>query len=183
VGWGVKLPDRISVGLRLEEFGMAATVEESEAQIRRMATMVGHPERGEALIARIDQALRAAAWRGPPVTALVWHAGGLVAGPQTLISDMLTRTGFIPISATRHLEQAQFLPLEAVVADPPQVVLAVSRGAGGEGARGLSHPVLVGMAGLRRFPLDPALEYCGGPTIIRAVRRLAQVRRAMEVDE
>ena len=43
---------------------MAATVEESEGQIRRMAALLGHPDRGEAMIARIDQAMRDAHVQG-----------------------------------------------------------------------------------------------------------------------
>lgn len=174
------------LGLPLREFTMAATVEESEAQIRTMAAITGHPDRGEALIARIEAALRAARpGGGGPVPALVWQGGGLVAGPDTLISDLLRRTGFAPLSATRGMRQAQFLPLEAVVADPPRVILAVGHGAeDGEGGRetnrSLSHPVLDALPGTRRFRLEPNLEYCGGPTIIRAAARLAQIRRAME---
>jgi len=171
------------LGLPLREFGMASTVEESEAQIRDMAQIAGHRERGEALIAQIEAALRAAAPPpGQAVPALVWQGGGLVAGPQTLISDLLRRTGFAPLSATRGMGQAQFLPLEEVVADPPRVILAVGHGAedgegGREGNRSLSHPVLASLKGTSRFRLDPTLEYCGGPTIIRAAQRLAQIRR------
>ena len=177
------------LGLPLREFGMASTVEESEAQIREMAGIVGHPERGEALIGRIEAALRAARPVGRaarPVSALVWQGGGLVAGPGTLISDLLRRTGFEPLSATRGLGQAQFLPLEAVVIDPPRVILAVGHGAeDGEGARegnrSLSHPVLADLPGVSRVRLAPNLEYCGGPTIIRAAARLAQIRRGLGV--
>jgi iron complex transport system substrate-binding protein len=171
------------LGLRLEEFGMAATVEESEGQIRRMAALLGHPERGKALVARIQAGLRAAQWHAKPASALVWHGGGLVAGPNTLISELLLHTGFSPISATRHLGQGQFLPLEAVVADPPAAILTVSRADGGQGTHGLSHPVLAGIKAMRRYQLDPTLEYCGGPTIIRAATRLAQIRRAMEIGQ
>jgi iron complex transport system substrate-binding protein len=171
------------LGLRLEEFGMAATVNDSEAQIRRMAALLGHPERGEALIGRMEAALRTAAWHAKPASALVWHGGGLVAGPNTLISELLMRTGFTPISATRHLAQGQFLPLEAVVAEPPAAILTVSRADDGQGTHGLSHPVLAGIKAMRHYPLDPTLEYCGGPTIIRAAARLAQIRRAMETGQ
>jgi len=176
------------LGLPLREFGMANTVEESEAQIREMAQIVGHPERGEALVARIEAALRAARPSGQPVGALVWQGGGLVAGPGTLISDLLRRTGFAPLSATRGLGQADYLPLEKVVADPPRVILAVGHGAedgardgegGREGNRSLSHPVLSALPGVSRVRLDPALEYCGGPTIIRAAGRLAEIRRGL----
>ena len=175
-----------TMGLRLEEFSMAATVEESEAQVRRMAALLGHPERGEAMIARIDKALRDAA--APPGTrplpALFWHGGGLVVGRETLVSDLLRRTGFVPFAAIRGMGQSQFLPLERMVADPPRVLLVVGRpendhdaDSGREGRRVLGHPVLARLSGMQRFDYDPKLEYCGGPTIIRAAQRLAQIRK------
>jgi len=170
------------MGLRLEEFSMAPTVEQSEEQIRRMAALLGHPARGQALIARIDKAMHDAA--PPPDTkplpALFWHGGGLVVGRETLVSDLLRRTGFVPFAAVRGMGQSQFLPLERMVADPPRVLLVVGRGdadGGREGRRMLGHPVLAQLPAMQRFDFDASLEYCGGPTIIRAAQRLAQIRR------
>ncbi|WP_246027170.1 ABC transporter substrate-binding protein [Novosphingobium umbonatum] len=172
------------MGVRLVELGIASTVEESDAQIRQMAALLGHRQRGEALIARIHTALAQAA---PPagqaaVPTLVWHGGGLVSGPHTLISDVMARVGLAPLSATKGLSQAQYLPLEAVVADPPALVLAVAHSGQGtdgrrSGARAISHPVLDRLPHTRRAELDPSLEYCGGPTIIALAQRLAQIRQ------
>ena len=167
------------LGLRLEQIGMAGTVEESEAQVRRIAALAGHPERGEALIARIRAAL--AANRGPAgaaVSALVWQLGGIVPGDNTLIADLLRRTGFANAAAARGLGQADMLPLEQVLADPPQLIFAASHGAGNED-RMLAHPALAKLSATRRETLDPSLLWCGGPTIIRAAERLGEVRRAM----
>jgi iron complex transport system substrate-binding protein len=72
----------------------------------------------------------------------------------------------------RGLGQGQYLPLEQVLADPPQLVLV----AGDD--RMLHHPALQRVKGMRYQRLDPTLLYCGGPTIIRALDRLAQVRAA-----
>ena len=40
----------------------------------------------------------------------------------------------------------------------------------------LVHPVLRELEGVRYERLDPALLFCGGPTIVRAVGRLAEMR-------
>ena len=181
------------LGLRLEEFGLANSVRDSEAQVRRMARLAGHAERGEALVARIEAGLRAAA--PPPgtrpVSALVWQAGGMVPGDVALITELLTRTGFASFSAARGMRQADVMPLEPLLAEPPRVILV----AGGDIHDGpgedrlLAHPALEHLQGgahLRgavRFAFAPRLEWCGGPTIIAAVGRLAQVRRALEGPE
>ncbi len=162
------------LGLRLETIGIASTVEESRAQIRGLAAMAGNPAQGEALIARIDAALAAAApTRAGALPALVWEPGGIVPGDNTLIANLLRRTGFANFAAARGLGQADQLPLERVLADPPRVILV----AGSD--RALSHPALTHLTGTTRAALDPRLLYCAGPTIIPAAQRLAEVRRTL----
>lgn len=173
----VQAMDRL--GLRLERFGIARTVEESKAQVRALAALAGHPERGEALIGRIDAALaKVAPPPGRPVSALIWQAGGMVPGPNTLIAELLTRTGFTNAAAARGLGQADLLPLEQVLADPPQLILVAADGLGNED-RMLGHPALNRLANTRREALDPALLWCGGPTIVRTAERLGAVRRSL----
>ena len=179
-------------GLPLVEFGEARSVAQSERQVRRMAALAGHPERGEALVARIEAALRAAApapetggRRARAIPALVWQAGGMVPGSNTLITELLSRSGFASFSAARGMRQADVMPLELLLATPPRVILV----AGGDVHEGpgedrlLAHPALAHLPGARRFALAPRLEWGGGPTIIDAVGRLAGVRRAMDGGE
>jgi iron complex transport system substrate-binding protein len=162
----------VRLGIRVETFGIASSVAESHAQVRRLAALTKQPQRGEELVARTDAALAATRHSGPPVTALLWQAGGIVPGQDALVARLMAHIGFASHSAARGLGQGAYLPLEHVLADPPQVVLA----AGAE--RMLSHPALRALQGTRYEPLDPSLLYCAGPTIIRAVERLAQVRRS-----
>lgn len=169
--------ERLSI--RLETVGIAPTVKESEAQVRRIAALAGHPERGEALVARIEAALAAnRAPQGPAMPAIVWQSGGIVAGADTLISDLLVRTGFANAAARRGMHQAEYLPLEVMLADPPAVIFAAGDGSANQD-RLLSHPVLSRLADTRRERLDPGLLWCGGPTIVRAAHRLGQARRSI----
>ena len=163
------------LGLRLETLGIAGTVEESRAQIRALAALAGNPAKGEALIARIDAALAqtAPAPGTRTIPALVWEPGGIVPGDSTLIAELLRHTGFTNFAAARGLGQADQLPLERVLADPPRVILA----AGSD--RALRHPALTHLKRTTRAPLDPRLLYCAGPTIIPASQRLAEVRRTI----
>ena len=167
------------MGFRLERVGIASTVEDSLAQVRQLAALAGQPERGEALVGRIEAALAAnRAPAGTPISALVWQGGGIVPGDGSLIADLLRRTGFANAAAARGLGQADILPLEAVLADPPQLIFATGSKAGNEN-RMLRHPALAALKTTRREPLDPALLWCGGPTIMRAAERLGAVRRSL----
>ncbi|MBU6267952.1 MAG: ABC transporter substrate-binding protein [Sphingomonadales bacterium] len=173
------------LGLRLETVGNVDTVADARAQVRRLAAMAGHPERGEALLGRIDAALAAAAPApGPapirsPIRAVMWESGGMVPGDNTLIADLLRRTGFSKASAARGYRQADLLPLERLIADPPQVIFTAvaGEGQGADADRMLAHPALATLAGVRRAPFAANLLYCAGPTVIRAADRLAAVRR------
>jgi iron complex transport system substrate-binding protein len=162
------------LGVRVETVGLAATVAESEAQVRRLAALAGEPAKGEALVARIDRAVVAAHRPGPRVPALVWQEGGLVPGPHTLVAELLGNSALASQSAARGLGQGAYLPLEEVLADPPRLIVA----AGDE--RMQRHPALRRLPGVRYASLEPNVLYCGGPTIPRLAARLAELRDAMD---
>jgi iron complex transport system substrate-binding protein len=169
------------LGIRVASFGIASTIEENKAQIRDIARAIGERERGEALVARIDRAVAEAA---PPdanrPSALLWLGGSnLVNGRGTLIDDMLGRAGFRNASADYGVRQTGVLPLEYVVAHPPRVVLTPERDVGEEGRR-VSLRIRALTASHARVTIGhfpQQLFYCGGPTIIPAMQRLAAIRR------
>ncbi|MEO6093171.1 MAG: ABC transporter substrate-binding protein [Novosphingobium sp.] len=167
-------------GVRLVQIPIATSVAASEAQVRAIAGIAGRPERGEALVVRIEAALAEAAPPpdSRPIAAVVWQSGGLVPGDVTLIADLLRRTGFANFSGARGMRQADYLPLETMLADPPQVILAAGNARSQED-RLLRHPALAALTETRRAALDPSLLWCGGPTIVRAAERLGQVRRGV----
>ena len=168
------------LGMELVSIGTIDSVAASEAQIRELALATKNSQGGELLIDRIEHALAtgAAPPGQPPVSAIVWESGGIVAGDETLIADLLRRTGFVNAAAARGLGQADYLPLEAMLADPPTVILETGSAQAQED-RLLAHPALAALEHTRRVPLDSALLWCGGPTIVRAVGELAQIRREL----
>ena len=161
-------------GVRVETVGIAQTLEDSVAQVRAMGVLAGEPQRAEALAQRIEAAWRAAKYSGAPVETLLWQEGGIVPGGESLAAAMLEQTGFALQSAARGLGQGAYLPLEEVLADPPELVLA----SGGDPM--LTHPVLRQVAGMEYRTFDSALLYCGGPTIIRALARLRVIRAGLQ---
>lgn len=167
------------MNIRLIQIGVPESIAESQAQIRTIAAAVHQPERGEALVAQIDAAVRAAsAQHGAAPDALVWQGGGLVPGEGTLASELLQQTGYRNRSADYGLKRWDVLPLEYLVARPPEVLLSV--GAGDSGDRMLGHPVLARLKqtiAVRRYP--ERLLHCGGPTITDALGYLARIRAAL----
>jgi len=165
-------------GVDVVTFDIARDVAASQAQVRELAALAGDPQAGEALVARIERALRAAApGSAEPVEVLLWQPGGIVAGERELVSDLLRRTGFANVAPARGLGQADYVALEEVVAAPPRVLLV----AGSEA--GQRHPVLDRLPRMRRESFDTSLLYCGGPTIIRAAERLAEIRKSVSPRE
>ncbi|WP_115367564.1 ABC transporter substrate-binding protein [Alteripontixanthobacter maritimus] len=160
------------LGIEVELLGIASSVETSIAQIRQLARIAGQPARGERLVARIDRALARAqpSAKAKPVSAVLWQPGGIVPGESALVTQIMQRTGFLSHSAQRGMEQAEFLALENLLADPPDLLLT----AGAERAQ--QHEALAAVPGMRTAEFAPSLLYCGGPTIIRAAQRLAIIR-------
>jgi iron complex transport system substrate-binding protein len=170
--------------IRIAKFTVAESVEESEKQIRLIAGAVGAPERGEELVGAINGALehaRAADQRR--ITAVIWQGGGMVPGRGTLADQLLQITGYRNLSASYGLSKWDVLPLEYLIASPPDLVLSVGTG-NIERDRMLGHPAIRKLAERVPFRTYPfRLLQCGGPTIIEAVARLAEVRKELSASD
>ena len=162
-----------AAGVAIVSVGMVSSLEDSLGQIALLGETVGAPERAALLAGTVQSAWDNAASDAAPVATLLWQDGGIVAGEGSLAFALLEQSGFTSHSAARGLGQGAYLPLEQVLADPPQLILA----SGGE--RMLTHPVLGALDGVRYATFDSALLYCGGPTIPRALERLGEIRRSL----
>jgi iron complex transport system substrate-binding protein len=161
--------------IALVQYPVPDSVTESATQVREIATLAGHADRGDTLAARIEAAARPSP--ATPLPALIWQSGGLVPGAGTLSDDLLRRAGFRNMSAVYGLKKWDVLPLEYLIANPPRVLLSISAAEVGED-RLTSHPAVKRLA--RRITLAPypvRLMNCGGPTIIAAMARLTEIRR------
>jgi iron complex transport system substrate-binding protein len=160
------------------------TVAENKAQIAEIAARIGRVREGNMLNAKIDAVLEQARRGGPPVSALIWQGSGLVPGKGTLADELLTRTGFQNVSNMLGLQKWDILPLEGLLMQPPAVLLsgeADMNAGNADGNRMLSHPALRKAAQRIHIANYPSnLLHCGGPVIIRAAARLAEVRRSLE---
>ncbi len=164
-------------------FGVPFTVDQSCQQVRRIAALVARPERGKALVARIQRALAASAPApgDPPLSALVFEAGGLVSARGTLIDEVMTRAGFTNAATRYGLTRTGAVSLERLIADPPQVLLAgeASPGAPTWADRIMHHPALAAVGPrMYRAAFPEHLTFCGGPVLIEAAATLAAIRIA-----
>lgn len=173
------------VGMRSELFPVPNTVTDSLRQIRRIAALVGRPERGEALIARIEAAIDAIRLpSGAAVyTALIFQPSGLAAGTGSLIDEMMTIAGFRNAAARYGISLWGDIGLEQLLAQPPQILLAegITVDKPRWADRILSHPGLkTARADMKRAEFPQTSLFCGGPVLVQTAEALAKARRMME---
>lgn len=173
--------DRLNIPTAL--FGVPDTVAESLEQVREVARLVGHPDRGDALVRRIEAALAASA-PAPgmrPLSALVFMPGGFASGPGTLMDEMMRRMGLANAAERYGLRRSMRVPLEQVIADPPDILLSGEPypGAPSWAERVMEHPALVRRAGeMQRAVFPERLLFCGGPVLIQTAAALSRARNA-----
>jgi iron complex transport system substrate-binding protein len=167
------------LGYRLELLDSARSVDASIKQIRQVAELVGHPERGEALVEEI-QAARAeaqAAASSQRHTVAFYQRRGYVTGSDTLTADLLNIVGLNNTGGELAGKSGGFVPLEKLVADAPDyiVVSPASREAEDQGSALLAHPALAALyPPARRIVLPDRLTVCAGPSLPDALHYLRQ---------
>jgi iron complex transport system substrate-binding protein len=167
------------LGIRVERLDLVADVEAARAEIKRVATLLGHPERGEQLLTRLDaaRARLAAVPRGPFSTALVIDHGRFSAGPESIAAALLKETGLRPPDGAPG-SYGGFIPLERLLMLRPDVVFLKDPPAQAEdqGALYMTHPALRALyPPERRIALPERLSMCGGPALVAAFDYLADV--------
>ncbi len=175
-----------ALGYRVVLLDPARSVDDSIAQVREVAALVGHPERGEALVAAIDaaraSAVAAGRERGRRATAAVYQRRGYVTGADTLTGDLLGAVGFVNVGGSLAGERGGFVPLERLIDQPPDylVVTSFADGAGDQGSALLAHPALSALfPPQKRIVLPERLTVCGGPSLPEAFDWLASEARRL----
>ena len=163
----------------VQRFAVPKSVEDSLGQVRKLAKLIGHPDRGEALVARIEAAIAAAtpAAGARRLSALIYQPNGFAAGPGTLVDEMMTRAGFDNVARRYGLKTWGNVSLEKLLTDPPQVLLVgePAPGARSWADRVMTHPALKSISGrMRQVRLPERLLYCGGPVLIEAADAMAR---------
>lgn len=142
-------------------------------QIHVVAEAVGHPDRGEALIARMDRDLAALPRSNRAAVAAYYQRRGFLTGTGTLVDDLMTRVGLINLAGKLGKPSLSQLGLEELMVAQPDYLI-VESGADrvvDQGTEMLHHPLL---KDIKRLRLPQAWTVCGGPAYVLAARSLSR---------
>jgi iron complex transport system substrate-binding protein len=173
-------------GFRFFEVQLVTDFAAARAQIVDVAALLGHPQRGAALIAELDAAERrlATAPRPPFKTALILDRDGYTQGAGSLVAALIARAGLSsPPGAPGGY--GGFVPLEKVLVLKPDVLVLRDppQTATDQGALVLMHPALTALyPPQRRIALPMRYSLCGGPALVAAVNYLADTLTRMAKD-
>lgn len=143
-------------------------------QVRAVAKAVGHPERGEALIRRMDVALAhlpRAAGRGR--VAAYYQRRGYLTGTGTLIDDLMQRIGLVNLATRLGKPALSQISLEQMaIARPDYLIVETGTDrVADQGTEMLHHPIL---DHIQRLHIPQAWTVCGGPAYILAAESLVR---------
>ncbi|MFS2108942.1 ABC transporter substrate-binding protein [Sphingomonas sp. Sphisp140] len=151
----------------------ADTVDQIYASIRQTAVAVGHPGRGEALVARMQAALARLGKPGGGKVAAYYQRRGFMTGTGTLIDDLMQRMGLVNLAAKLDKPPLSQLSLEEMVAAQPDylIVESATDRVADQGTEMLHHPAI---ANIPRISIPQAWTVCGSPAYVQAAEGMAQ---------
>jgi iron complex transport system substrate-binding protein len=166
---------------RVLDLRMSNRLEDIYASIRETALAVGHPERGEALIAQMQRDLAAIPRVGNGKVAAYYQRRGYMTGTGTLIDDLMHRLGLVNLAHRLDKSPLSQISLEEMVAAQPDylIVESATNRVTDQGTEMLHHPALDGIA---RISIPEAWTVCGTPAYVLAARSIAeQIARHRQV--
>jgi iron complex transport system substrate-binding protein len=142
-------------------------------QVRQVAAAIGHPDRGETLIRRMDTALaRLPRAPGGGHTAAYYQRRGFLTGTGTLVDELMQRLGLANLATRLGKPALSQLSLEQMALARPDylIVESATDHVTDQGTEMLHHPILDGIPRLR---IPEAWTVCGGPAYVLAAQSLA----------
>jgi len=172
-------------GLHLAEFGVPRNLDEVKAQIREMGDLVGHPDRANAEIARLDDAIAQARQvvAAKHYRVLALSRRGWVTGRESLLSSLLAETGLFNAADDLGITFGGYASLEAIVNLKPDLIVVSEAGdrAEDDGRAFLLHPALERFyPPSRRIVIPDRLTVCGGVMLADALQRLVSELKRVE---
>jgi iron complex transport system substrate-binding protein len=171
------------LGLKVLKVPGASDFDGARAVTRLIADAVGEREKAERWLADFDRRIAAASSTAAcRPKAVVYQVNNLASGPGSIADTVLGAAGFRNLTAELNLGPGGQLPLEALVADPPDLIIL--SGPIDEYrtvvADNLRHPALAALMRTHKTATLPwRLWLCATPHLAEAVERLAAVRATM----
>jgi iron complex transport system substrate-binding protein len=149
------------------------TLDEIYTSIRQTASAVGHPERGDALIARMEREIAGLPKPGEGRVAAYYQRRGYMTGTGTLIDELMTRVGLINLAGKLGKPPLSQLSLEEMVAAEPDflIVESATDKVTDQGSEMLHHPAL---KDIPRISIPQAWTVCGSPAYAQAAHSMAR---------
>ncbi|WP_113889574.1 ABC transporter substrate-binding protein [Roseiarcus fermentans] len=171
------------LGFRVVEFGVPTTLEGVRQQIRNVASAVGEPAKGDAIVADMDARLDRLASEAhrPPLNAIVLRPNGYTVGKASLVNELMERAGLLNLAEKLGFASYLQIPLEAVALQKADVLIldADASGPPSLATEALRHPVVRELGErLRLVSVPSRLWTCAGPSVVDAVERLIDGTRA-----
>jgi iron complex transport system substrate-binding protein len=165
------------LGYRVVELKPETTVAEIEANVLTVAQAVGHPERGERLVASIQTEARTIDAHRPAhaPTTIVVRPGGFTVGKHSLADELLTLAGLRNVAAEQGLDRWGSLSMEALLRSAPELIVLTGYRLAQPSLANmvLEHPALARLEAARRTATVPAAYWaCGLPQSLESAKML-----------
>jgi iron complex transport system substrate-binding protein len=170
----------LRLGVRVVEIDLPQDMAAVKAQITFIAEAVQEQERGQAMIAEIEQRLAGLPRVSEPrPTAAIYEPSGYAFGANSLADAILRAAGYDNLAAKLGVGGYARLGMENLLANPPDILVvddtAIDRRSMAQ--EFLDHPALRRrFAGERRVAVPRRLWICGGASVAEAAALLAQAR-------
>lgn len=163
------------------------TVDGIRDAVAQVAAAVGESDTGARQIERFDRRIATARFHhvggGLRPSAVLYQIGGIVAGAGSLADVALSLAGFDNLAVQLSYGPTDTLPLETLVAHPPDLILFGHKPGDYRTvvADNLTHPALRYLAESRPVGhVREALWLCGTVRWAEAVEQLAEARRRLD---
>lgn len=156
----------------LLDLNTANTLDEIYTSVRQTAAAVGHPARGDALIARMQSELAGLPKPGKGRVAAYYQRRGYMTGTGTLIDELMTRVGLVNLAGKLGKPPLSQLSLEEMIAAQPDYLIVESATdiVTDQGSEMLHHPAI---KDIPRISVPQAWTVCGSPAYTQAARSMA----------
>lgn len=166
-------------GIPVLDVPWASSLSDIRGVTRMLGQALGVVPRADAMLARMDQLLAMAQRPASPVATLVYEPNGY-ATSDGVTNEILNKAGLADVAPGMGATRAGTIPIEAVVADPPELLLL--NGANEQRPAladlVLRHPALAALSSrilVARVSLVPLL--CPGPWSVGIVPALSALGR------